>query len=111
MESKATTGIVRMSARKVRLVADEVRGYVFPEAADTLKNMPQAAAGVILKTLKSAAANAKLMSPELDESDLYVKKIFVDAGTSWKRFIARSRGKGDRILRRTCRVTVVLSDE
>lgn len=111
MESKATAWPIRMSARKMRLVADEVRGYVFPEAVDILRFMPKKGARIILKTLQSAFANAKNMNPEINAEDLYVKKIFVDGTTSWKRYLPRARGRADRILRRTCRLTVVLSDE
>jgi len=111
MEAKATCNHVRMSPRKMRLVADEVRGYEFTEAVDILKNLPKKASDVILKTVLSAAANAKVLSSEISEDKLYIKKIYVDAGPVWKRFVPRARGRGDRILRRTSRLTVVLSDE
>lgn len=111
MEAKATANNIRMSARKVRLVINEVRGYEFPEAVDILKNMPKKAAGIALKAVLSAGANAKVVNPDIVESDLYVKKIYVDEGPTWKRFRPRARGRADRILRRTSRLTVVLSDE
>ncbi|MCS6984207.1 MAG: 50S ribosomal protein L22 [Leptospiraceae bacterium] len=111
MEAKASAWPVRMSARKMRLVADEVRGYVFPEAVDILRYMPQKGARIILKTLEGAYANARAMNPEINPAELYIKKIFVDGTTSWKRYMPRARGRADRILRRTCRLTVVLSDE
>ncbi len=111
MESKSTANELRMSARKVRLVADEVRGYEFPEAADILRNMPKKAARIILKTLNSAAANAKVLNPDVNTAELFVKKIFVDEGPTMRRFMPRARGKADRIMRRTSKVTVVLSDE
>ena len=111
MESKATTNHVRMSPRKMRLVADEVRGFEFIEAVDVLKNIPRKASEIILKTVLSAAANAKVISSDISEDKLYIKKIYVDAGPVWKRFVPRARGRGDRILRRTSKLTVVLSDE
>lgn len=111
MESKATAGQIRISARKVRLVANEVRGFEVAEALDVLKNMHQKSSEIILKTLRSATANAKVLSPDLEEKDLYVKKIFVDEGPTWKRFRPRARGRADRILRRTSQLTIVLSDE
>lgn len=111
MEVKAIAKTVRMSPRKVRLVADEVRGYEFPEAVDILNNMPKKAARIILKLTKSAMANAKGMNPELAEKDVFVKKIFVDAGPSLKRFMPKARGRADKILRRTSNITIVLSDE
>ena len=111
MEAQAVANYIQMSPRKMRLVADEVRGIDFPEAVDILKAMPKKAARVILKNLLSAGANAKVLNPKLNEADLYVKKITVDIGPTMKRFRPRARGRADRILRRMSKVTVVLSDE
>jgi large subunit ribosomal protein L22 len=111
MESKASVDQVRMSARKMRLVANEVRGYEYPEAVDILKHIPRKAARIILKALNSAAANARVLNPSVDERSLYIKKIYVDGGPSMKRFMPRARGRADRILKRTSRLTIVLSDE
>ncbi len=111
MESKATSRTIRISAQKARLVANEVRGFSLPEAVDVLKAMPQKAAGVILKTLHSAGANAKFQNPALVEEELYVKKICVDEGPTLKRFMARARGRAGRIRKRTSNILIVLSDE
>jgi len=111
MEVKASCNDLRISPQKVRLVANEVRGYEFSEAVDLLKHIHKKSAKVLLKTVKSAAANAKVFNPDIAEADLYIKKIFVDAGPVWKRFMPRARGRADRILRRTSKLTVVLSDE
>ena len=111
MESTAKGNFVRMSARKVRLVADEIRGYEMIEAIDILKHMKKKASEIILKILYSAGANAKILNPDIDEKELYVKKIYVDEGITMKRFRPRARGRGSRILKRTSKVTVVLSDE
>ena len=111
MEAKATSNHLRISPQKIRLVADEIRGYEFPEAVDILRNLPQKGAGMILKAVMSAAANAKVLSSDIEESQLYVKKIYVDAGPVMKRFMPRARGRADRILKRTSKLTVVLSDE
>ena len=111
MEAKALASDVRISPQKARLVANLIRGYEFPEAVDILKNVPKKAARVILKLVKSAAANAKVLNTDLDEQDLFVKKIFVDAGPTWKRMKPRARGSADRIFRRNSQITVVLSDE
>ncbi len=111
MEVKASANFIPMSPRKVRLVADEVRGYEFPEAVDVLKGIPRKAARILLKNLLSAGANAKVINPDVHEGDLYIKKIYVDAGPTMKRFRPRARGRADRILRRTSKITVVLSDE
>ena len=111
MEAQAVANYIQMSPRKMRLVADEVRGIDFPEAVDILKAMHKKAARIILKNLLSAGANAKVLNPKLSEADLYVKKITVDIGPTMKRFRPRARGRADRILRRMSKVTVVLSDE
>ena len=111
MESTAKGNFVRMSARKVRLVADEIRGYEMIEAIDILKHMKKKASDIILKILYSAGANAKILNPDIDEKELYVKKIYVDEGITMKRFRPRARGRGSSILKRTSKVTVVLSDE
>lgn len=111
MEAKASANHIRMSARKIRLVADEVRGFEFPEAVDILKHMPKKASDIVLKALLSAGANAKVLDSDLDEEELYIKKIFVDEGPTWKRFRPRARGRADRILRRTSKLTIVISDE
>lgn len=111
MEAKATSNYIRMSARKMRLVADEVRGYEFIEAVDILKHTQKKAAGIILKAVNSAVANAKVLNPDIQEDELFIKKIFVDEGPTWKRFKPRARGRADRVLRRTSKLTVVMSDE
>lgn len=111
MEAKSSIAMVRMSARKMRLVANEVRGYEMPEALDSLKNMNKKAAKIIGKAVKSAGANAKVLNPDLDEAKLFIKKIFVDEGPTLKRLNPRSRGRADRILKRTSKLTVIVSDE
>ncbi len=111
MEAKSSLGQIRISPRKMRLVADVIRGYEFVEAVDMLKNVPKNSSTVILKALKSAAANAKIINPDIEEGDLYVKKIFVDQGPLWKRFRARARGRADQVKRRTSQLTIVLADD
>ena len=111
MEAKASLNGVRISPQKMRLVANEVRGYEFLEAVDFFKHMPQNSAREIRKTLLSAGANAKVVSPDVAEADLYIKKIFVDEGPRWKRFRPRARGGVGPRLRRTSKLTVVIGDE
>jgi len=111
MEAKAFSKFNRMSASKARLVANEIRGYPFPEAIDTLKAIPRKASGLILKTLYSAGANAKYASPDLREDDLYIKKIVIDEGPTLKRYRPRARGRATRIRKRTSHIEIVLSDE
>jgi len=99
------------SARKVRLVANEIRGYTYPEAVDTLRFIPRKGSRLLEKVLKSARANADVLKSNLRDADLYVKKVYIDEGPTLKRFRAQSRGRGARILKRTSHITVVLSDE
>jgi large subunit ribosomal protein L22 len=111
MESFAMSKYNRVSAQKTRLVANEIRGFSFPEAVDVLKAIPRKASLIILKTLFSAGANAKYQKPDLLDKDLYIKKITVDEGPTMKRFRARARGRASKIKKRSSSVTVVLSNE
>ena len=111
MEAVAFSKENRISAQKVRLVANEVRGIELPEALDILRTMPQKAARIILNTLYSAGANAKYKNPDILEESLYIKKIAVDEGRTLKRFRPRARGRASRIRKRTSSVLIVLSDE
>ena len=111
MESSAISKHNRVSASKVRLVTNEIKGYSLPEAIDILKNMPQKGARIVLKTLYSAGANAKYQNPDIIEDALFIKKIAVDEGPTMKRFHVRARGRAGRIRKRTSNVTIILSDE
>jgi large subunit ribosomal protein L22 len=110
MEAKAVAKYVRISARKARLVANEIRGYDYLEAKDILKFTNKRASNIILNVLDSAAANALNADPNVDETSLYIKKIYVDDGPMMKRFRARARGRAARIRKRLSHITVVLSD-
>ena len=111
MESKATAWFLLVSPRKVRLVADELRGFNYQEAVDLLRFTPRKAAGYLEKLLKSARANAAQANDGIRDEDLYVKKLYVDAGPTLKRWRARARGRGMRILKPTSHITVVPSDD
>jgi large subunit ribosomal protein L22 len=111
MESVAVSKYNRISASKMRVVANEIRGYSLPEAMDVLKAIPRKASKILLTTLHSAGANAKYKNPEILEDKLYIKKICVDEGKTLKRFRARARGRASRIKKRTSHVLIVLSDE
>ncbi|MEM7180116.1 MAG: 50S ribosomal protein L22 [Spirochaetota bacterium] len=110
MEAKAIARYVRVSPRKARLVANEVRGYDYYEAVDILKFTNKRIARDILTLLNSAAANATNIDGNLDPADLYVKKIYVDEGPIMKRFKARARGRASRIRKKLSHITIVLSD-
>ena len=96
---------------KARLVANEIRGFSFPEAIDILRAIPRKASKLLMKTLYSAAAGAKYRNPEIRENNLYIKKIVIDEGPTMKRFRPRARGRASRIRKRLSTIEIVLSDE
>jgi len=104
---RAQAKMVRVSPRKARLVADHIRGRSVPEARTILAFTPRAAAREIEKVLRSAVANAE-SNPNLrwDGDELYVSAIYVDEGPTIKRWQARARGRVNRILKRTCHITI-----
>lgn len=109
MEVKAVTKFTGISAQKTRLVVDQMRGRKAEEALTILDFMPQSAAKVVAKTVKSALANAT-ENFGLDAEDMVIAKIFADDAPirKWRRFGARGRFKP--WLRRSSHVTVVLED-
>lgn len=109
MEAKAVARTVRIAPRKVRLVVDLVRGKSVAEAAAILRLTPKSSSVVVEKVLKSAAANA-VNNLSMDQSLLFVKEAFVDEGPTLKRFRPRARGSGNRILKRTSHITIVLEE-
>jgi large subunit ribosomal protein L22 len=111
MESSAVSKYNRLSASKARIVANEIRGYSFPEAVDILKAIPRKASKLILKALYSAGANAKYKNPEIIENALFIKKVCIDVGPTMKRFRPRARGRASRIRKRSSTITIILSDE
>lgn len=111
METKATAKFLLVSPRKVRLVADEIRGYSYPEALDTLRFIPRKGALLLQRVLESARANANQTNESVKDADLYVRKVYIDQGPVLKRFRPRARGRGVRRLKRTSHITVVLSDD
>jgi len=109
MEVRAVVRYIRVSPQKARLVADLVRGKVVSDALSTLEYTPKAASRYIYKLINSAVANATSRE-EIDVDTLFVKRICVDQGPTLKRFRARAMGRGTRILKRTCHITVVLDE-
>ncbi|ASV12556.1 MULTISPECIES: 50S ribosomal protein L22 [Leptospira] len=110
MEAKAVARFVRMSPRKVRLVADEIRGYAVGEALDILKFTNKRAIEPLTKVILSASANASVLNNKVNLDELFIKKIYVDEGPIMKRFRPRARGRAARIRKRLSHITVVLSD-
>lgn len=99
---------VRMSARKARLVLDNVRGRTVPEARTVLAFTPRAAAREIDRVLASAVANAE-SAHGLDGDELVVVGAYADEGPTLKRWRARARGRVNRIRKRTCHITIVVA--
>ena len=110
MEVKAVAKYVRISPNKVRKLVDAVKGKPVEKALDSLKFMPLKAAKIVEKTLRSAVANAD-QHPDIDVDNLIVRNIIADQGPTLKRFRARARGRGTRILKRTSHITVILTEE
>lgn len=105
METIAVTRGVRISAQKARLVADMIRGKPVAQAIDTLTFLNKKAAVIIKKTVESAIANAE-HNDGADIDELKITTIYVDKGQSLKRFSARAKGRGNRIEKQTCHITV-----
>lgn len=108
-EAKAIAKSISMSPRKARLVVDLIRGKKVGEAKAILLNTKSTVKEPILKTLTSAVANADVAG--LDVATLYVKEIFVNPGAILKRMRPRAKGSGDRILKRTSHLTVVVAEK
>lgn len=109
MQVSAILRGVRLSAQKGRLVADQVRGLPVDKALNVLAFSPKKGAVIIKKVLNSAIANAE-HNEGADIDELKVKTIYVDEGSTLKRFRARAKGRGARILKPTCHITVVVGD-
>lgn len=109
MQAKAVLRGFRMSAQKVRLVADVVRGKRVDQALAILRNMPHKAAGEVYRTVASAAANAE-NNFQMDRDDLVIKTIMVDEGPTMKRFMPRARGRMNVIRKRSSHITVIVDD-
>ena len=109
MEVAARLKGARISAQKARLVADQIRGKGVEEALDLLTFSSKKAAGIIKKVLNSAIANAE-HNEGADVDELRVSEIFVDEAMTMKRIRPRAKGRADRIFKRTCHITVKVSD-
>jgi large subunit ribosomal protein L22 len=109
MEVSAKLTGAQMSAQKARLVADQIRGKGVEEALDILAFSNKKAAQIVGKILNSAIANAE-HNEGADVDELVVSTIFVDEGRTLKRLRPRAKGRADRILKRSCHITVKVSD-
>lgn len=106
---KATAKTVRVTTRKAKLVLDLIRGKDVKEAAAILQFLPNKAARITKKVLKSACANAT-HNFQMDEEKLYVKACYADEGITMKRFMPRAKGSASPIMKRTSHITVVVSE-
>ena len=109
MRVRAQAKWVRTSARKARVVLDHIRGRSVPEARTILAFTQRAAATDIEKVLRSAVANAEA-NHGLDGDELVVEAAYADEGPTLKRWKPRARGRVNRIRKRTCHVTLILSE-
>ena len=104
---RAVAKYVRIAPRKARLVADEVRGKSYPEAAALLRFTNKRAAQIIGVVVDSAAANAE-HNTEADTNELFIREIRVDEGPTIKRYQPRAMGRATMIRKRTSHITVQL---
>jgi large subunit ribosomal protein L22 len=109
MKVKAVAKYMRISPQKVRMLADAIKGKPVESAINTIRFMPQKGAGIVEKVLRSAVANAD-QQPDVDIDTLVVENLIVDRGPMLKRFRARARGRGSRILKPTSHITVILTE-
>lgn len=100
----------RSSAQKVRLVADQIRGLPVAKALELLTFSTKKAAALVKKVLSSAIANAE-HNEGADVDELKVSRIFIDEAGQYKRWHARAKGRGNRIIKRLCHITVMVSDK
>ena len=110
MEVVAKLKGARLSAQKARLVADQVRGKYVEAALEILQFSTKKGADIIKKVLESAIANAE-HNDGADVDELKVSTIFVDEGMTMKRIKPRAKGRADRILKRSCHITVKVAEK
>ena len=109
-EASATLKYARISSRKVKIVADLVRGKDVDEALAIMKFTPKASSEVLEKLLKSAIANAE-NNHEMKHENLYVAEIFANQGPTLKRIRPAAKGSAVRIRKRTSHITIVLKEK
>ena len=109
METKAIVRGVRLSADKGRLVADLVRGKRVDQALNILAFTQKKAAGIVKKALESAIANAE-HNDGADIDELKITSIYIEQGATLKRFSARAKGRGNRISKPTCHISVTVGN-
>ncbi|MEX0609667.1 MAG: 50S ribosomal protein L22 [Balneolaceae bacterium] len=111
LEARAIQRHLRRAPRKVRLVADAVRGESVDKAIARLEFTKKASAAEVIKVIKSAAANLrdKFQEERLDNEVLFIKRIYVDEGVTLKRIQPAPQGRAHRINKRSCHITVLVA--
>ena len=109
-EAKATLKFARISARKVKIVADLIRGKNVDEALTIVKFTPKASSEILEKLLKSAIANAE-NNHDMKHENLYVAEIYANQGPTLKRIRPAAKGSAVRIRKRTSHITIVLKEK
>lgn len=109
MEVTAKLKGARLSAQKARLIADQIRGKSVAEALNVLNFSTKKAAHLMKKILESAIANAE-HNEGADVDELSVANVIVDEAVTLKRIKPRAKGRADRILKRSCHITVAVAD-
>ena len=109
MEARAKAKMIRVAPQKARLVVDLVRGKQVKEALGILEYVNKSATPAIVKVIKSATQNA-VNNQNMNAENLYIKEVYVDEGPTLKRFRARAKGSGTRILKRTSHITCVVAE-
>ena len=109
MEVSASAKRLRISAQKVRLIADQIRGKPVAEALDLLSFSTQKASVLMRKAVESVVANAE-NNEGADIDELKISEVYVNEGMTMKRIRPRAKGRADRIFKRSSHITVTLSD-
>lgn len=110
MEVRANSKYLQISTRRMRLVADLVRGKMVNDAIEILRFTNKKGAKLISKGIKSAVANAE-HTKQIDVDTLYIKRIMVDGGPMIKRWLPRAMGRANRVLKHTSHLTVILEEK
>ena len=110
LEAKAILRYARISSRKVKIVADLIRGKKVDEALAIVKFTPKASSEIIEKLLKSAIANAE-NNHGMNRGNLIVSEIYANQGPTLKRIRPAAKGSAVRIRKRTCHITIVVKEE
>ena len=109
MQAQAVAKFVRVSPRKTRLVAENIKGKAVEDALNILRFTPKKPAQILSKVLYSAISNAE-QQPGVDVDALVVEKVLVNEGPTWKRIQPRAMGRAYRIRKRTSHITVVVKE-